>query len=185
LVIFFKRINFFILIIIVSLILGLIKFKNSIPETPLNLVSSDAVIVLTGDRGKRIEKGYHLIGDTNYEKMFITGVGGSKEVLQKILGFEESIVECCVEFGYKAENTYQNAVETRHWAKNNNIKSIILVTTDLHMQRSLFLFQQITNLNIQPYPIGYKQDIIPLEKLFSEYIKYVISRIVFIKKYED
>ncbi len=184
-IIFFKRINFFILIVIISATLGLIKFKSSIPKTPLNLNSSDAVIVLTGDRGKRIEKGYHLISRTNDEKMFITGVGGSKEVLQKILGFEESIVTCCIEFGYKAENTYQNAIETRHWAINNNIESIILVTTDLHMQRSLFLFQQITNLDIQAYPIDYEKDLIPLEKLFAEYIKYIISRVVFIKKYED
>ena len=108
--IFFKRFNFVLLIIIISLTLGLINFKNSIPDKPLNLKSSDAVIVLTGDRGKRIEKGYELINKTNFDKMFISGVGGSKTVLQKILGLDENKVDCCIEFGYKAENTYQNAV---------------------------------------------------------------------------
>ncbi|MAV82003.1 MAG: hypothetical protein CMI90_00890 [Pelagibacteraceae bacterium] len=180
----FKRINFFIFIIILIFFIGFLNFKNSIPKEPMSFKQTDAVVVLTGDRGKRLEKGYELIDQTKDSKMFISGVGGSKTVLQKILGFEESKMDCCIEFGYKAENTYQNAVETRYWAELNNIKSITLITTDLHMQRSLFLFHQITNLEIQSYPVSYKESVIPLEKLFSEYIKYFISRIIFIKKYE-
>ncbi len=169
----------------IILIIGLVNFKNSIPKATLNVNSGDAVIVLTGDKGRRIEKGYNLIDQTNFNKMFISGVGGSKTVLQKILGLDEIKVNCCIEFGYKAKNTYQNAIEVKTWALNNHINSIILVTTDLHMQRSLFLFQQITDLEIQVYPVAYKDKIIPIEKLFSEYIKFLISRIIFIKKYEN
>ncbi|MDB9776138.1 YdcF family protein [Alphaproteobacteria bacterium] len=169
----------------IILIIGLVNFKNSIPKATLNVNSGDAVIVLTGDKGRRIEKGYNLIDQTNFNKMFISGVGGSKTVLQKILGLDEIKVNCCIEFGYKAKNTYQNAIEVKTWALNNHINSIILVTTDLHMQRSLFLFQQITDLEIQAYPVAYKDKIIPIEKLFSEYIKFLISRIIFIKKYEN
>ena len=66
---FFKRFYFLLLIVIVFLILGLINFKNSIPKMSLDLTSSDAVIVLTGDRGKRIEQGYKLIDQTNFNKM--------------------------------------------------------------------------------------------------------------------
>ena len=183
--IFFKKLNFLFLIIIISLTLGLINFKSSIPKAPLTLKASDAVIVLTGDRGKRIEQGYKLIDQTNFNKMFISGVGGSKTVLQKILGLDEVKVDCCIEFGYKAKNTYQNAIEAKIWGLSNHVNSIILVTTDLHMQRALFLFEQITDFQIQPYPVTYKNKIIPLEKLISEYIKYLISRIIFIKKYEN
>ena len=184
-IIFIRRLNYLFLISIFFLILGMINFKNSIPESPSSINPSDAIIVLTGDRGKRIEKGYELIEKSKRYKMFITGVGGSKQVLQEILGFDKSKVECCIEFGYNAKNTYQNAIETKIWASKNNIHSITLVTTDLHMQRSLFLFTQITNLEIQIYPIAYRNKVIPLEKLFFEYIKYIVSRVVFIKKYED
>ena len=182
--IFFKKLNFLFLIIIISLTLGLINFKSSIPKAPLTLKASDAVIVLTGGKGARISKGYELIDQTNLNKLFISGVGGSKSVLQKILQLDENKVECCIEFGYKARNTYQNAIETRFWASNNNVNSIILVTTDLHMQRALFLFEKITDLQIQIYPTEYKNEIIPIEKLFSEYIKYLISKMVFVRKYE-
>lgn len=182
---FFKRLNLFILLFIIVFTFGLINFKNSIPQEKKLKEVADAVVVLTGDRGKRIEKGYELIDNTKFNKLFISGVSGSMKVLQKILDFDEQKVECCIEVGYKSKNTLQNAIETNFWASKNNFKSIILITTDLHMQRALFLFHQITDLNIIPYAIEYKNTSIPLEKLVIEYAKYIISRIVFIKKYED
>lgn len=180
-----KKINLLILLILLFFIFGLINFKESIPKNNKLIKNVDAVVVLTGDRGKRIQEGYELIKKTKYNKMFISGLDSSMKVLQSILDFDELIVECCIEVGHKAKNTYQNAIETKYWANNNKVKSIILITNDLHMQRSIFLFKQITNLEVHPYNIYSKNEIIPLEKLIVEYFKYVLSRIVFVKKYEN
>ena len=123
-IIFFKRLNILIIFIIIIFILGLIDFKKDIPKKSQVIPDVDAVVVLTGDRGKRIQEGYELINQTNYKQMFISGVSGSMNVLQKILNLDEEIVNCCIEVGYKATNTYENAIETDYWAKNNNEKSL-------------------------------------------------------------
>ena len=186
-ILFLKRLNIIIALIIIFIALGLIKFKNNLSYLQTKTFNADAVVVLTGGKGERIIEGYNQIKNSNQKKLFISGVDGTfnaEVVLVNILNFDKEIVECCVEVGYLSKNTYENALETRYWAENNNINSITLITTDLHMQRSLFLFNQITDLEIYSYPITYRESIIPLEKLLSEYIKYLISRVIFIKKYE-
>lgn len=185
-IIFFKRLNIIILLIFIFGVIGLFKFTKSIPDkNNLNHENYDAVVVVTGDRGQRIEVGYTLINSTNLKKMFISGMGGSLKVLQNILELDEEIVACCIDVGYKAKNTYQNAIETKLWAKDNNVKSIILITTDIHMLRTLFLFEKITDLKISPYIVKSKDSLIPFEKLISEYFKYLISRLIFINNYEN
>ena len=52
------------------------------------------------------------------------------------------------------------------------------------MQRALFLFSKITNLKVFPIPTSYKTTVIPLEILVIEYFKFLLSQIVFVKKYE-
>ena len=52
------------------------------------------------------------------------------------------------------------------------------------MPRAEFLFNQLSGLKVTPYAINNNQTVIPFEKLLEEYIKLVISKMVFIKKYE-
>ena len=64
------------------------------------------------------------------------------------------------------------------------IKSILLITSDLHMQRAEFLFNQLSGLKVTPYSVSNSDIVIPFEKLVEEYIKLIVSKLVFIKKYE-
>ena len=49
-----KRVNILLALIIISLSLGLIKFKNQLPLQNQNTFNVDAIVVLTGGRGERI-----------------------------------------------------------------------------------------------------------------------------------
>jgi uncharacterized SAM-binding protein YcdF (DUF218 family) len=94
------------------------------------------------------------------------------------------MVNCCIEVGYLSENTYENALETRYWALEKKIQSILLITSNLHMQRAEFLFNQLSGLEVTPYAVSTEELIIPFEKMIEEYVKLLISKIVFVKKYE-
>ena len=52
------------------------------------------------------------------------------------------------------------------------------------MQRAEFLFNQLSGLEVIPFAISNEESIIPLEKMVEEYVKLLISKIVFVKKYE-
>tara|TARA_Y100000996_G_scaffold400157_1_gene369881 strand:- start:3091 stop:3657 length:567 start_codon:yes stop_codon:yes gene_type:complete len=184
---FLKRVNIILAIILFFLGLGLIKFKNQLPQQSIKSFNVDAIVVLTGGRGERIKEGYNQINNSKERRLFISGVDNtfnSEVVLVNILNFDQETVECCVDVGYLSKNTYENALETRYWALENKIKSVLLITSNLHMPRAEFLFKKLSGLEIVTYPIEKKQEIIPFEKLIEEYVKLVISKMVFIKKYE-
>ena len=52
------------------------------------------------------------------------------------------------------------------------------------MQRAEFLFNQLSGLKIVPFTVSNTESVIPFEKLVEEYIKLIVSKLVFIKKYE-
>ena len=104
------------------------------------------------------------------------------EVTKK--NFDSEMVNCCIEVGYLSKNTYENALETRYWALEKKIQSILLITSNLHMQRAEFLFNQLSGLEVIPYAVSNEESIIPFEKMIEEYVKLLISKIVFVKKYE-
>ena len=186
-IIFLKRVNIIIALILLFLTLGLIKFKNNLSHGPVSNFNVDAIVVLTGGKGERIIEGYKQIEKSNQNKLFISGVDNtfnSEVVLVNILNFDQNIVECCIEVGYLSKNTYENALETRYWALEKKINSILLITSELHMQRAEFLFNQLSGLKIIPFAVSNTESVIPFEKLVEEYIKLIVSKLVFIKKYE-
>ena len=182
-----KRVNIILALIFLSLSLGLIKFKNQLPQQNDSSFNVDAIVVLTGGRGERIIEGYNQIDNSKEKKLFISGVDNtfnSEVVLINMLNFDQEKVECCIEVGYLSKNTYENALETRYWALDKKVNSILLITSTLHMPRAEFLFNQLSGLRVTPYAINNNQSVIPFEKMLEEYVKLVISKMVFVKKYE-
>ncbi len=59
-IIFLKRLNIIIALILLFLTLGLIKFKNNLSSDPVSSFNVDAIVVLAGGRGERIMEGYNL-----------------------------------------------------------------------------------------------------------------------------
>ena len=122
-----------------------------------------AVVVATGGAG-RIEAGFRLMLDHGASRMLISGAGDgvSKNDILRILGDAKprnsaalaERLDCCVDLGHEAVNTKGNASETIAWVQANAVDSIILVTADFHMPRTVIEFRRLMpELRVQPFPV--------------------------------
>jgi len=155
--------------------LGFLMFWLRLPAPyTSDALKADAIVVLTGGP-ERLEAGLQLLAKKHADKMLVSGV--HKDVrpseLSTLTGAEQALFDCCITLDYFASNTLENAVETAKWASENSAKSLILVTADYHIQRSILLFEKsMPGLTITPYPVRSKM---PLFKLAKEYNKYLAT----------
>tara|TARA_Y100000814_G_scaffold286821_1_gene256278 strand:+ start:1020 stop:1622 length:603 start_codon:yes stop_codon:yes gene_type:complete len=133
---------FFLLLILWSV--GLVWFADQTKDTKEDRhTQTDAIIVLTGGTG-RLQTGLELLNAGLSKQLFVTGVAAGlepKDVFD-LSEFESVDFSCCITFGHNALNTAENASETAHWAKLNNINSFRIVTGSYHMPRSMLEFRR-------------------------------------------
>ena len=151
----------FFLLVVFLWIVGFTNFLMTIPaDVPKDIVKSDAVVVLTGG-SKRLEAGIILLEQGKAELLFVSGVNEKvtrSDILQvvdrgKILK-NDQLFSCCIKLGYAAEDTTGNAKESLEWLRINSLSSIILVTSNYHMQRAYLEFKlQNSNVRITKYPV--------------------------------
>ncbi len=165
------------ILIFVLWILGLFWFTFNIVSMKPKIDKADAIVVLTGARG-RIDAGIKLLVEGHAPKLFVSGVGKNALLkdLSKYLDFfapaqleqlKDSII-----LGHAANSTEENAKETKEWLQKYNLHKIILVTSDYHTPRSLLLFEEeIPGLLIIPYPLA--PSFVSLRLVFLEYNKYL------------
>jgi len=158
--------------------LGFILFwvRLPVPYENKNL-AAEAVVVLTGGAG-RLEAGLSLLSQKKAATMLVSGV--HQDVLARELsaltGAELALFDCCITLDYAASNTLENAVETAKWTSKNKVQSLILVTADYHIQRSVVLFRKsMPNMLIIPFPVKTQ---IPTLKLAKEYNKYLATLVL-------
>lgn len=141
---------------------------------------ADAIVVLTGGKG-RLEYGLQLLAAHKGRLMFVSGVHGKIGILDLLRAMPKDIQAsisvldlASITLGRQAENTIGNAEETVRWINSNKITSIILVTANYHMPRSLSEFKEIMpEVAIIPAPVVYPYD---YHLLLSEYHKYLASK---------
>jgi len=99
----------------------------------------DAVVVLTGGFG-RVDKGIELIRMKKADVLFISGVNKavSADYVRNAKGLDGKFN---LHLGYFARNTYENAAEVAAFVKENNIRSMVLVTSAYHIPRALYEFK--------------------------------------------
>ena len=62
---------------------------------------------------------------------------------------------CCVDLGRDARDTIGNAAEARDWAKAKGYTSLIVVTSNYHMPRSMAeLAEAMPKTRLIPYPVN-------------------------------
>ena len=142
-------------------IVGFVNFLVAIPvDVPKDGAKSDAIVVLTGG-SKRLEAGIILLEQGKAELLFVSGVNEKvtrSDILQvvdrgKILK-NDQLFSCCIKLGYAAEDTTGNAKESLEWLRINSLSSIILVTSNYHMQRAYLEFKlQNSNVRISKHPV--------------------------------
>ena len=114
--------------------------------------SADAIVVLTGG-ADRLSTALSLLDDHKASKLFISGVNSRVSMGNLFQNIDESLIKD-IELGYKAENTFENAIETKEWVQENNVHSFLLVTSFYHMPRSLLeLRSAMPDTPIYPVPV--------------------------------
>lgn len=152
--------RFLALLVIVGgtfLLAGLVGFVHVVGnQAPNGTEQADAIVVLTGGE-LRIQAGMRLLAEKRGSRLLISGVNraNSRAVVLKRLGSShDALLSCCIDIGYSAHDTVGNADETFAWAVNHGYKSLLVVTSNYHMPRSLLeLSRVLPGVHLVPYPV--------------------------------
>ena len=181
-------------IILVGFIWWIIFLFNILPKNYYSKTFPDSsydtgIVVLTGGK-MRIERGMEILQKGYAEKMFISGVFMPSEIETKfrIEKSKKDLLDCCINFGAKAKNTIENAVEVNQWLSDNSeIIKIILITSYYHLPRSILMFEKKIDRNLEVFPVPavekvnlFEQPIFHIKLITSEYFK-VIYTLLFVK----
>lgn len=158
--------------------LGFLWFFHSIGQLKDVEVESDAdgIVVLAGGVG-RIAAGIDLLRAGRGRRLLISGVDPNIEsdVIFSAIGNDGTAAECCVDLGRTALDTAGNADEALAWAQDLGFKSLLVVTADYHMPRSLAEFRcRGTDIHIYPLAVRAERS---LRTLALEYSKYAMRLI--------
>ena len=121
---------------------GLFWFAAYIPEAVSDPTTrTDAIVVLTGGSG-RLDTGLELLSGERAKKLFVSGVYRGVDVakLLELARRTPDELQCCVEIGYRADDTAGNAAETAAWMQEQGYRSLRIVTANYHMPRSFLEF---------------------------------------------
>ena len=170
-------------IIITLYFISFIHFIGNIDKEFTIKKNINNIVVLTGNTG-RLVFGLDLMSNNSKSRMLITGV--AKGVKYSEIIKNRDVKRDRIDLGYKAQTTLGNAIETSLWIKEYDIRDIILVTDNWHMQRTLLLFNiTMPNIEVSPYPIESMnftmEDFFQFEKktffIYKEHLKYIVSHI--------
>lgn len=153
--------------------------------TPRNVPRADAIIVLTGGQA-RIDAALDLLKAGKGRRLLISGVNPAASLasLQAATGADSKLFSCCVDIDRAALDTIGNAEESAKWVQSHDYSSVILVTNNYHMPRSLLEVSRLVGgAELQPYPVvnsqlndgGWLTKPEALRVIFTEYTKYVAA----------
>ncbi|HWT13420.1 MAG TPA: YdcF family protein [Allosphingosinicella sp.] len=119
-------------------LLGYALFAVMLPR-PAGDERTDAVVVLTGGSG-RLERGFDMVERGLARRMLISGVERTVRPIELAAAYEVDprLFECCILLGRESFDTRSNADEVARWVERRRIRSIRLVTNDLHMPRARY-----------------------------------------------
>jgi uncharacterized SAM-binding protein YcdF (DUF218 family) len=134
---------------------GFVVFASIVTADPNPLPThADGIVALTGD-GQRIDAATYLLAEGRGKRLLISGVNRmvSRSALERLTPERAAFYHCCIDIGYIARDTIGNADETREWAHNKGFDSLIVVTSDYHMPRSLVeLGRAMPDVQLIPHP---------------------------------
>ena len=122
-----------------ALLVGYAGFAAQIPlSEPSAVPRTDAIVVVTGG-SQRIGDAIGLLGAERGSRLLISGVNEKtgREELAKLNPASRGLLACCVDLDYRARNTIGNAIETRRWVREHDFRSLLVVTSNYHMPRTL------------------------------------------------
>lgn len=137
---------------------------------------TDAIVVLTGGTG-RLERGFDLLARGQAPRLLISGVDRRVRAaeLERLYHVRPALMDCCVTLGREAFDTRSNADEVARWTARHHVRTIRLVTNDLHMARARHELGKRVGASLSILPDAVRTDP-SLGPIFSEYNKYLLGR---------
>lgn len=153
-------------VIFFCFVLGGIMFKSMTPPRCESLLQNDNIFVLTGDT-RRIPYAMRKLKDLRYGKLYIIGAGAPN-----IPDIKHVHVESL------SKSTYQNALAIKHITETTHLKRVVIVTTEDHMNRALYLLRnEMPDTDIVACPASLTGMATParLKRWTIEYLKYIVT----------
>lgn len=126
---------------------------DMVETTPVR--HADGIVALTGG-ADRVPDAVTLLVEGHADHLLITGVNPAttREDLARRMPNARTVVECCIDLGYRAANTVGNAREAAAWVRARNLRSLIVVTSNYHMPRALAeIAYELPGVDLQAYPV--------------------------------
>lgn len=163
---------------------GFFVFVQTLPATPARAAHADGIVALTGGVA-RLDAAEALLERGAGKRLLISGVHASltKNALKRLV-HAGSRFDCCVDLGFAAMSTHGNAAEAAAWARRHGYHSLLIVTANYHMPRSLNEFSTaMPGMRLYAYPVeqddvrvdAWWRDSHTLKVLHLEYAKYLGS----------
>ena len=165
---------------------GFLRFADSVttlrpPVDP----KADAIVVLTGGY-QRIDQAIELLRSGAGNRLLISGAypASTRKQIAKATQTPADLFACCVDIGYDAIDTIGNASETVKWIHAKGYKSVLVVTNNYHMPRSIAELRHADpQMDFIPYPVvnsdlktkAWFTDPNALRTMLSEYAKVLLT----------
>lgn len=139
-------------------LVGLFVFAGRVQDlTPApDPQRADAIVALTGPSAERVNKAIRLLEQDKGDRLLISGVNRDvrRQELRALTPGSSKLFNCCVDLGFEAEDTVGNASEIAEWARGKDYRSLIVVTSDYHMPRSLLEIRSaLPGVVLTPYAV--------------------------------
>lgn len=154
------------LALIFCFILGGVMFKSMTPPRCESLLQNDNIFVLTGDT-RRIPYALKKFKDLQSANLYIIGAGTSVVENNERIHIETD-----------SKSTYQNALAIKKIVQKNNLGRIIVITTEDHINRALYLLRETlpeTDIIACPTPLRDMSTPIRAKRWAIEYVKYIVT----------
>jgi len=163
---------------------GFFAFVGSLDRFERSPVTSaDGIVALTGG-SQRIGDAIDLLAKGYGRRLLITGVNErtSRDEIARLNPGQRRLFDCCVDLDYRARNTIGNALETRRWMENQHFRSLIVVTSNYHMPRTLLELESalpgarkvpFAVVNDAVHPDAWWKSPATAKLLASEYVKFL------------
>ncbi|SIQ65112.1 Uncharacterized SAM-binding protein YcdF, DUF218 family [Rhizobium sp. RU35A] len=135
---------------------GFLWFADSVTSLqPPEGIKADAIVVLTGGY-QRIDQALGLLRDGAGKRLLISGAhpSASPAQIRRSTQGSADLFRCCVDVGYSAIDTIGNANEITRWIRDHDYRSVLVVTNNYHMPRSLLELRVLDHeTKFIPYPV--------------------------------